>query len=82
MISLDGLLGRLDDDRGVGRVRGGGLAVDGVEDLLAVDGDFLGSDDPQPHLVAADLNYRDRDVVVDRPQPRDGRQEDRAIRIE
>src|SRR5262249_6652255 len=40
-------------------------AVDGVVNLLPVHGHLLGGDDPQPDLVAADLDHRDGDVVVD-----------------
>src|SRR5262249_61760369 len=43
----------------------GVLAVDGVIDLLAVDGHFLGRDDAQPPLVTADLDARHGDFVVD-----------------
>jgi hypothetical protein len=39
--------------------------MDGVEYLLPVHGDFLRSDNPQPHFVTANLYHRDGDIVVD-----------------
>src|SRR5687767_4539856 len=41
------------------------LAPDGVVDLLAVDADLLRGVDPQTHLVAADVDHGDLDVVAD-----------------
>ena len=49
------------DDHG----RFGVLAVDGVVDFLAMDGNFLGSDDAKTHLVSADFHHRHGDVIVD-----------------
>src|SRR5262245_20367575 len=63
--SLDapGSIHRLDHD--IGRsLFGVLLAVDGVEDFLAVNGDFFGCDNSQPDLVAADFDHCDRDIVV------------------
>jgi len=50
---------------GRGGFVGSFLAVNGVEDLLAMDGHLLGCHDAQPHLVAADLHHGYDDVVVD-----------------
>ena len=41
------------------------LAVNRVEDFLAVDRDLLGGDNAQADLVPADLNHRHGDIVVD-----------------
>src|SRR5262249_9744909 len=40
-------------------------AVDGVVDLLAMDGNVSGTDDPQADLVAAYLDDGEGDVAVD-----------------
>ncbi len=39
--------------------------MDGLEDFLAVDGDFCRGNDAQPDLVAADLDDRHRNIVID-----------------
>src|SRR5262245_42385309 len=53
-----GAVGRLirHNDRGRGRFRF--LAVNGLVNLLAVDGNFLRSDNAQADLVAANLDHR------------------------
>src|SRR5262249_36675359 len=40
-------------------------AVDGVVPLLPMDGHLLGGDDPEPDFIAANLDHRHSDVVVD-----------------
>lgn len=39
--------------------------MDGIVDLAAMDGDFLGTINAETNLVAADFDDHDRDVVVD-----------------
>src|SRR5687767_14461429 len=50
---------------GLDLCRGAVLAPDGVVHFLAMDGDGLGGVDPQTHLVAADVDHGDLDVVAD-----------------
>src|SRR2546422_10949853 len=40
--------------------------ANGVVDLSAMDADLFGGADPQTHLVAADIDHGDLDVVSDR----------------
>ena len=41
------------------------MAVDRFVDLLAVNGNVLGSDDAEPHFVTTNLHDRDDNIVVD-----------------
>src|SRR5882724_3851194 len=63
-----GLLSRLDAHGGARRHSGvagrRGLAVDSLKDFLAMHRNLLGRDDPQSHLVAANFDDGDCDVIV------------------
>ena len=51
--------------RGGRAVLDGGVALDRIIDLTAMDGDLLGGLNAQSHFVAANLDDDNRDVIVD-----------------